>query len=79
MHDENGLSEDEGSISWSDVLDTQDEEKRDEEEEEEAPLIHLLRTSFKLRWLKISRNENRGEAEEFLLSRISGAKCIMLG
>ncbi|KAL3572897.1 hypothetical protein D5086_026801 [Populus alba] len=62
LFDEESSSEEEDSISGSDREDAHDEEeKQDEEEEEEAPLIHSIRSSSKLRSLKLSRDENKGQ------------------
>ncbi|XP_059660558.1 sister-chromatid cohesion protein 3 isoform X2 [Cornus florida] len=79
LFDEHSSSEEEDSISASDQ-DAQDEEQQ-EEVEEDAPLIQSLRSSAKLRSLKVSREENRGQtrttdsgqaAENLSGSRISG-------
>ncbi|KAG5252070.1 sister-chromatid cohesion protein [Salix suchowensis] len=60
LFDEDSSSEEEDSISGSGREDGHDEEeKQDEEEEDEAPLIHSLRSSSKLRSLKLSRDENK--------------------
>ncbi|WCJ21441.1 Cohesin subunit SA-3 [Euphorbia peplus] len=55
-------SEEEDSISGSDQ-EANEVERHDEEEEEEAPLIHSIRASSKLRSLKVSRDENKGQAK----------------
>ncbi|KAK6940896.1 STAG protein, partial [Dillenia turbinata] len=77
LFDEQGSSAEEDSISGSEQ-DAQDEE----EEEEEAPLIHSIRSSAKLRTLKVSRPENRSQsrfgdsevaADNITASRTSGA------
>ncbi|KAH8489459.1 hypothetical protein H0E87_024907 [Populus deltoides] len=74
LFDEESSSEEEDSISGSDREDAHDEEeKQDEEEEEEAPLIHSIRSSSKLRSLKLSRDENKGQRKGVSASRTSGA------
>lgn len=60
LFDEQSTSEEEESISASDHEDVHDEEKQDEEDEEEVPLIHSIRSSSKLRSLRISREEKKG-------------------
>ncbi|KAL4603123.1 hypothetical protein ACB092_10G103000 [Castanea dentata] len=82
LFDEHNSSEDEDSISAYDQEDAQDEEeKQDEEEEEDAPLINSIRSS-KLRSLRLSREENKGQtrtgdseraADNLAASRTSGA------
>lgn len=62
LFDEQSTSEEEESINASDQEDVHDEEKRDEEEEDEEPLIHSIRSSSKLRSLRISRDERKGTA-----------------
>ncbi|KAG6588517.1 Sister-chromatid cohesion protein 3, partial [Cucurbita argyrosperma subsp. sororia] len=62
LFDEQSTSEEEESISASDQEDVHDEEKRDEEDDEEAPLIHSIRSSSKLRSLRISRDERNRTA-----------------
>lgn len=57
LFDEQGSSE-EDSISEPDQED-QDEEEEVEDEEQELPLIHSLRSSSKLRSLKVSQQESR--------------------
>jgi cohesin complex subunit SA-1/2 len=74
LFDEESSSEEEDSISGSDREDAHDEEeKQEEEEEEEAPLIHSIRSSSKLRSLKLSRDENKGQRKGGSASRTSGA------
>lgn len=75
LFDEDSSSEEEDSISGSDREDAHDEEeKQDEEEEDEAPLIHSLRSSSKLRSLKLSRDENKGHRRTGVsASKTSGA------
>ncbi|PSS06426.1 Sister-chromatid cohesion protein [Actinidia chinensis var. chinensis] len=58
LFDEHSSSEEEDSISVSDQ-DAKDEEQ-EEDDEEEAPLIHSIRSSSKLRSLRVSREENKG-------------------
>uniref|UniRef100_A0A2N9GJR5 SCD domain-containing protein n=1 Tax=Fagus sylvatica TaxID=28930 RepID=A0A2N9GJR5_FAGSY len=82
LFDEHNSSEEEDSISASDREDAQDEEeKQDEEEEEDAPLIRSIRSS-KLRSLRLSREENKGQTrtgdsgratDNLAASRTSGA------
>ncbi|KAK7845117.1 sister-chromatid cohesion protein 3, partial [Quercus suber] len=82
LFDEHNSSEDEDSISAYDQEGAQDEEeKQDEEEEEDAPLINSIRSS-KLRSLRLSREENKGQtrtgdseraADNLAASRTSGA------
>lgn len=59
LFEEHSSSEEEDSISASDQEVAQEEEKQDDDEEEDAPLIHTLRSSAKLRHLRISREEKR--------------------
>lgn len=59
LFDEHSSSEDEDSISVSDQDAPDDEENQ--EVEDEAPLIHSLKTSSKLRSLRVSREENKGQ------------------
>ncbi|KAK9281322.1 hypothetical protein L1049_004221 [Liquidambar formosana] len=77
---EHSSSDEEDSISGSDQ-DAQDEEDK-QEEEEEVPLIHSLRSSAKLRSLRVSREENEGQTrtgdsgratDNVAASRTSGA------
>uniref|UniRef100_A0A5B7CBP1 Putative sister-chromatid cohesion protein 3 isoform X2 n=1 Tax=Davidia involucrata TaxID=16924 RepID=A0A5B7CBP1_DAVIN len=77
LFDEHSSSEEEDSISASD----QDAQHEEEEEEEEAPLIHSLKSTSKLRSLRVSREENKGQtrtadsgraAENLAASRTSG-------
>lgn len=68
LFDEHGSSEEEDSIGASDH-DARDEEQQ-EDEEEDAPLIHSLRSASKLRSLRVSREENKGE--NLAASRTSG-------
>ncbi|GMI66557.1 sister-chromatid cohesion protein 3, SISTER-CHROMATID COHESION PROTEIN 3 [Hibiscus trionum] len=58
LFDEHNSSEEEDSINISDQEDAQVEE---DEEEDNAPLIHSLKSSAKLRSLRVSRQENRGK------------------
>lgn len=78
LFDEHSSSEDEDSISASD----QDEEERHEEYDEDAPLIHSIRSSSRLRSLGVSREETKGQtktgnsvrtANNLSASRTSGA------
>ena len=71
MFDEESSSEEDDSISGSDREDAHDEEEK--QEEEEAPLIHSIRSSSKLRSLKLSRDENKGQRKGVSASRTSGA------
>lgn len=59
LFDDHSSSE-EDSISASDEDARDDEERQGEEEEEEAPLIQSIRSSAKLRSLRVSREENKG-------------------
>ncbi|KAH9786133.1 Sister-chromatid cohesion protein 3 [Citrus sinensis] len=60
LFDEHSSSEEEDSISASDQEVAQDEDdKQEEEEEDEAPLIHSIRSSAKLRALRVSREDNK--------------------
>lgn len=59
LFDEHGSSDDEDSISASDHEDAQEEEKQDDEVEEDAPLIQSIRSSSKLRSLRVSREEKK--------------------
>lgn len=53
---------DDHDSSEEDSISASDEDARDDEEdEEEAPLIHSIRSSVKLRSLRVSREENRGQ------------------
>ncbi|XP_059437429.1 sister-chromatid cohesion protein 3 [Corylus avellana] len=56
LFDGHGSSDEEDSISASDR-----EEAQDEDEEEDAPLIRSIRPSSKLRSLRLSREENKGQ------------------
>ncbi|XP_068663585.1 LOW QUALITY PROTEIN: sister-chromatid cohesion protein 3 [Aristolochia californica] len=59
LFDGQGASEDDDSISESD----QEEEDQEEPEEEERPLIHSLRSSAsKLRLMRVSLREKKGQA-----------------
>lgn len=59
LFDEQSSSEEEDSIHVSDK-DAQDEEQQEDDDEEE-PLIHSIRSSSKLRSLRVSREENKGQ------------------
>ncbi|KAF7818257.1 sister-chromatid cohesion protein 3 [Senna tora] len=81
LFDEHSSSDDEDSISASEQEDAQDEERK-QEEDEDAPLIHSIRSSSKLRSLGASREENKGQTrtgssgratENISASRTSGA------
>ncbi|KAL3531404.1 hypothetical protein ACH5RR_010726 [Cinchona calisaya] len=81
LFDENSSSEEEDSISESDQF-AEGEEDKQEEEEEDAPLIRSFKSSAKLRSLRVSREEKRGQAktgdsgraaEDLAASRTSGA------
>ncbi|XP_042517338.1 sister-chromatid cohesion protein 3 [Macadamia integrifolia] len=61
LFDEQGSSEEEDSISASDQ-DAQDEEEQVHDPEEDVPLIHSLRSSSKLRSLRVSREDSKGPA-----------------
>ncbi|GAV85837.1 LOW QUALITY PROTEIN: hypothetical protein CFOL_v3_29271, partial [Cephalotus follicularis] len=50
------LSEEQESISTSNLEDAQDEVEKQDEEDEEAPLIQSIRSSSKLRQLRVSRS-----------------------
>ncbi|XVE77707.1 hypothetical protein DITRI_Ditri13aG0084500 [Diplodiscus trichospermus] len=60
LFDEHSSSEEEDSINTSDQEDAQGEGDKEDEEEDDAPLIHALKSSSKLRSLRVSREENRG-------------------
>lgn len=79
---EDHSSSDEESISASEQ-DAHDDEGKQEEEDEDAPLIHSIRASSKLRSLGASREENKGQtrtgssskaADNISASRTSGMK-----
>ncbi|KAM5573755.1 hypothetical protein ABKV19_013347 [Rosa sericea] len=59
LFDDHGSSEEEDSISGSDHENAQDEEQQDEDED--VPLINQIRSSSKLRSLKVSREGNKGQ------------------
>lgn len=59
LFDEHSSSEEEDSISVSDHEDAQEEQKQDDEVEEDAPLINSIRSSSKLRSLRVSREEKK--------------------
>lgn len=79
LFDERSSSEEEDSISISDQ-DVQDEE----DELEEAPLIHSIRPSSKLRSLRLSREGHESQTrtgsgratDNLTASRTSGTKCV---
>uniref|UniRef100_A0A7N0ULZ7 Cohesin subunit SA-3 n=1 Tax=Kalanchoe fedtschenkoi TaxID=63787 RepID=A0A7N0ULZ7_KALFE len=56
--EEQDSSADEDSISGSDRDNHDDEDKQDDDEDDDAPLIHSIRSSAKLRSLKVPRREN---------------------
>ncbi|XP_052211559.1 sister-chromatid cohesion protein 3 [Diospyros lotus] len=58
LFDEHSSSEEEDAISVSDK-----EAEDEQQEEEEAPLIHSLRSSAKLRSLKVPRGDNKGHGK----------------
>lgn len=60
LFDENSSSEEEDSISESDVF-AEGEEEKQEEDDEEVPLIRSFKSSAKLRSLMVSKEENRGQ------------------
>ncbi|KAF8006570.1 hypothetical protein BT93_K0772 [Corymbia citriodora subsp. variegata] len=60
LFDGHSSGEEEDVISSSDQEDGQDE-KQDEDEDDEAPLIHAIRSSSKLRSLRVSRNDSRSQ------------------
>ncbi|XWS76479.1 hypothetical protein CRYUN_Cryun01aG0179800 [Craigia yunnanensis] len=62
LFDEHNSSEEEDSIRTSDQEDAQGEGDKEDEEEDNAPLIHSLKSSSKLRSLRVSREENRGQS-----------------
>ncbi|KAH9730140.1 Sister-chromatid cohesion protein 3 [Citrus sinensis] len=73
LFDEHSSSEEEDSISASDQEVAQDEDdKQEEEEEDEAPLIHSIRSSAKLRALRVSREDNKLQTKT-TSGRTSGA------
>ncbi|GAV79062.1 STAG domain-containing protein [Cephalotus follicularis] len=68
LFDGHSSSEEQESISASDQEDAQDEVEKQDEEDEEAPLIQSIRSSSKLRQLRVS-----GSAQDNLVSsRTSG-------
>lgn len=84
LFDEQSSSEDEDSISASEQ-DGQDEGRRQEEDDEDAPLIHSIRSSSKLRSLGVFREESKGQtktgnsaraADDLSASRTSGMSCL---
>lgn len=81
LFDEHSSSDNEDSISASEQEDAQDEGKQEEEDDEDAPLIHSIRPSSKLRSLGVSREESKGQTrtqnsgtatDNLSASRISG-------
>ncbi|KAK4747258.1 hypothetical protein SAY87_026295 [Trapa incisa] len=62
LFDGHGLSEEDDAISSSDHDDAQDEDRQEDNEEDEAPLIHSIRASSKLRSLRVSKDENRSHS-----------------
>jgi cohesin complex subunit SA-1/2 len=72
LFDGHSSSEEEDSISASDREEAQDEEKQDEDEEEDAPLIRSIRPSSKLRSLRLSREENKGQTRTGDSGRATG-------
>ncbi|XP_022758099.1 sister-chromatid cohesion protein 3-like [Durio zibethinus] len=62
LFDEHSSSEEEDSINTSDQEDAQHERDKEDEEDDNAPLIHSLKSSSKLRSLRVSREENRGQS-----------------
>lgn len=62
LFNEHSSSEDEDSISASEQ-DAQDERGRQEEEVEGTPLIHSARLSSKIRSLRVSREESKGQTD----------------
>ncbi|KAH9730138.1 Sister-chromatid cohesion protein 3 [Citrus sinensis] len=75
LFDEHSSSEEEDSISASDQEVAQDEDdKQEEEEEDEAPLIHSIRSSAKLRALRVSREDNKLQTKT-TSGRTSGMTC----
>ncbi|XP_061366461.1 sister-chromatid cohesion protein 3 [Gastrolobium bilobum] len=62
LFDEQSSSEDEDSISVFEQ-DAQDEGGRQEEDDEDAPLIHSIRSSSKLRSLGVSREESKSQTK----------------
>uniref|UniRef100_A0A164Z0G5 SCD domain-containing protein n=1 Tax=Daucus carota subsp. sativus TaxID=79200 RepID=A0A164Z0G5_DAUCS len=75
LFDEQSSSEEEDPISVDDHNDEDEEDQQEEDEDEEAPLIHSLRASQKLKSLRVSREEKKGQtsAENLAASRTSGA------
>ncbi|CAB4311957.1 unnamed protein product [Prunus armeniaca] len=60
LFDEHSSSEEDDSISASDHENAQDEEnKQDDDDDEDAPLIHSIRSSSKLRSLRVTREETK--------------------
>ncbi|KAI3425528.1 SCD domain-containing protein [Psidium guajava] len=60
LFDGHSSGEEEDSIGSSDHEDGQDE-KQDEDEDDEAPLIHAIRSSSKLRSLRVSRDDSKSQ------------------
>lgn len=77
LFDEQSTSEEEESISASDHEDVHDEEKQDEEDEE-VPLIHSIRSSSKLRSLRISREEKKGTSTGKAAGNVSTSRMNVL-
>lgn len=76
LFDEQSSSEEEDPISVDDHNDEDEEDQQEEDEDEEAPLIHSLRASQKLKSLRVSREEKKGQtsAENLAASRTSGMR-----
>lgn len=62
LFEQHSSSEEEDSISTSDQEDVRGEGDKEDEEEDNTPLIHSLKSSSKLRSLRVSREENSGQS-----------------
>ena len=82
LFEKHSSSEEEDSISTSDHENIQEEEdKQEEDEEENTPLIHSIRSS-KLRSLRASREESKGQTRTGDSSRAKGnltASLMLVG
>ncbi|XP_030451538.1 sister-chromatid cohesion protein 3 [Syzygium oleosum] len=69
LFDGHSSGEEEDSIGSSDQEDGRDE-KQDEDEDDEAPLINAIRSSSKLRSLRVSRDDSRSQSRLRNSSRV---------
>lgn len=69
LFDGHSSGEEEDSIGSSDQEDGR-EEKQDEDEDDEAPLINAIRSSSKLRSLRVSRDDSRSQSRLRNSSRV---------